>query len=391
MSDRRDTVTIDNDPQPTAVDILDTAVVSSIARAEIDVLIQTARAYPRSIALAQKRIIDLATMDEESAAECMYSLPRGGKPVEGPSIRYAELVAQSWGNCRIAARTTIVDRANRFVEAEAIFLDAETNMALRITSRRPISDKYGKIYKDDMINVTAMAAQSIARRNVTLAGVPRNVWRKGYEASRQVVMGDMQTLTVRRDAAIKSFSRFGLTEQEVLALMGANGIEDIDQQAMIPLRGMYSGLMSGEVTVEALRREINPEPERVTAVTAAMAAPAAFASEVRATPKPRAKRKADKAAVEPAVKPMAEQPARGGLAADIPPTHDLLDPLREQHDAGVERLRSEFSAAEDMTTIATILHDHAAAIAALPPARSAVVNELKDQAIARISSVALAE
>ena len=72
----------------------------SLARAEIDVQIATARRYPRSITLASKNIRDLVTLDKDAAAECMYALPRGGKPIQGPSIRLAEIIFQGGGRAQ---------------------------------------------------------------------------------------------------------------------------------------------------------------------------------------------------------------------------------------------------------------------------------------------------
>jgi len=46
----------------------------SLARAEVDQQITTARAFPRSIARAVGNITTLATLDEKSAEECIYAM-----------------------------------------------------------------------------------------------------------------------------------------------------------------------------------------------------------------------------------------------------------------------------------------------------------------------------
>jgi hypothetical protein len=263
----------------------DGSLAGAIARVEIDTLIATARQYPRSIAVAIKRMCDLATIDEQASEECVYSLPRGGKTLEGPSIRFAELAAQSWSNSRVAARTTVIDKKEKFVEAEGFFLDAETNVATVARIRRRISTSNGKLFNDDMILVTCNAAQSIARRNAILAGIPKAVWRKPYEMARHVIMGDLTTLANRRADAIKAFQRFGITEAQVLGLLQVKGVEDIDQEKLVPLRGMYSSLHNQEITVEELLRSIEPEKAERAPVSATITAPAAFADTVpSATP-----------------------------------------------------------------------------------------------------------
>lgn len=253
----------------------DASMATQIARAELDTLIATARTYPRSIKQAMNRMLDLVTLDEEAADDAIYALPRGGKTLEGPSIRFAEAAAQSWSNCRVAARTVHVDKMQGFVEAEGFFLDAETNVATLARVRRRITDSKGRTYNEDMIVVTSNAAQSIARRNAILAGIPKAVWRRPYEAARQVLMGDFKTLANRRAEALAAFVRYGITDAQVFALLGVKGAEDIDQEKMVPLRGMYASLKNGDVSVEELLRSITPDkPARVTASQASMAAPA---------------------------------------------------------------------------------------------------------------------
>jgi|GEM_PF-910400 len=252
----------------------DASMATQIARAELDTLIATARTYPRSIKQAMNRMLDLVTLDEEAADDAIYALPRGGKTLEGPSIRFAEAAAQSWSNCRVAARTVHVDKVQGFVEAEGFFLDAETNVATLARVRRRITDSKGRTYNEDMIVVTSNAAQSIARRNAILAGIPKAVWRRPYEAARQVLMGDFKTLANRRAEALAAFTRYGISDAQVFALLGVKGAEDIDQEKMVPLRGMYASIKNGDVTVDELLRSIAPvQPARVTASQANMAAP----------------------------------------------------------------------------------------------------------------------
>lgn len=74
-------------------------------RAQTDVLISTAKRYPRSLTQCKAKALALATMDPDIAAECFYKLTRGGKVIEGPSIRLAEIIASTWQNVRSGART----------------------------------------------------------------------------------------------------------------------------------------------------------------------------------------------------------------------------------------------------------------------------------------------
>src|SRR4051794_13584258 len=80
------------------------AMVEAITRGEIDMQIRTARAYPRNITTFKREALALACLDEETASSMFYVVPRGGKMIEGPSIRMAEIVGSAFGNLRYGAR-----------------------------------------------------------------------------------------------------------------------------------------------------------------------------------------------------------------------------------------------------------------------------------------------
>ncbi|MER8762842.1 hypothetical protein [Mesorhizobium sp. M0968] len=224
----------------------------SIAMAEVDQQITTAHAFPRSVDQAVKNILTLATLDEETAKECVYALPRGGKAIKGPSVRLAEIIQSCWGNNRVGTRVVHVDRIEKYVEAEGVFHDLETNAATTSRVRRRISDKQGRVLTDDMIIVTGNAASSIAKRNAILAGVPKAVWRKAYAQVEKVIAGDIKTLVERRAEAMKAFAAFGITPERVFAVLEINGLDDISLDHMATLIGMHSALKSGESSVEEM-------------------------------------------------------------------------------------------------------------------------------------------
>lgn len=226
----------------------------SLQSAEIDQQVSTARAYPRSMKSVQNKILSMATMDEESAKECLYALPRGGKPIKGPSIRFAEVLKQAFGNCRSAARVIHVDRKEMFVEAEGVFHDLESNSASTARVRRRISDRNGKIFNDDMIIVTGNAACAIAMRNAILAGVPKPVWRRAWEAVEATAIGKNKSLAQCIDEAKKGFGSKGVTIDEICSALGVPSEKDITTDHVIVLAGMYSALDNGEATVDEMFR-----------------------------------------------------------------------------------------------------------------------------------------
>ncbi|MBN9317985.1 MAG: hypothetical protein J0I99_19770 [Devosia sp.] len=234
--------------------------------APIDVQLASARTYPRDDLAVIEKITKLATIDEEAAAECLYALVRKkknkkrnsedtaeeNKAIEGPSIRLAEIAAQKYGNCRIEARVVEVNKAEKYVEAEGIFLDLETNMASKATVRRRISTSGGYLFSDDMIIVTGNAACAIAKRNAILAGIPRSVYRPAYQAARKLIAGSVETLPKRREEAVKAFSVYGVKQEQLLEHFDVESLNDITADHLVTLRGMFNSLRSQEATVEEM-------------------------------------------------------------------------------------------------------------------------------------------
>ena len=272
----------------------DKQLSQALVQIETDQQTTTARQFPRSISKIVGNIMTLATLDEETAEECIYALPRDGKPIKGPSIRFAEIVFSQWGNCRVSTRIAGVNRTEKYVEAESVFIDLETNARQDATTRRRISGRSGRIFSDDMIIVTGNAAGSIARRNAILAGVPRPVWRKAYERCEQVVAGTIETLGVTVTKTMKAFAAFGLTPERVCQAINVAGVNEIKLDHIPVLRGMYSALRSGEATVEemfpgitaqATEKPATAQPEATQTATAAEAAPKS-AEVKKSTPPP---------------------------------------------------------------------------------------------------------
>lgn len=223
-----------------------------LAAAEIDSQILTAHKYPRSLDTVIKKISTMACYNEQAAENCVYALPRGGKPIIGASIGFANIVAQSWGNCRVGARHTYTDRKEKVVEAQGVFHDLESNSATSLSVQRRISGRDGRIYNDDMIAVTGNAAASIARRNAILNAVPRALWFPIWENALAIVRGTSETFAERKDKALKAFAQFGVKPEQIFMFLGLKGEADLTIEHIPTLRGMYQQLRDGTITVEEM-------------------------------------------------------------------------------------------------------------------------------------------
>lgn len=239
--------------------LMEQSLAVELAGAEIDRAIATAHRYPRHLDVVVKKIGTLACYNEESAATCIYSLPRGSKPIIGPSIGFANIVLQSWGNCRAASQIVFIDTKQKVVIAQGAFMDLETNAQSIVPVNRRIVDKYGKLYNDDMQIVTGMAAASIARRNAILQGVPRGIWFQIWEQALGIVRGNVETFAENKDKALKAMAQFGVKPEQVFMYLGLKGEIEMTFEHIPYVRGMYQQLRDGAATVEEMF-----DPRRMT-------------------------------------------------------------------------------------------------------------------------------
>ena len=237
-------------------------VVYSQDKAQIDVQISTAKAYPRSIKRAVEDSIALVTMDVATASTCTYSVPRGGKSINGPSVHLAKILAQNWGNLRVEAKVIGIDA--KHVTSQAICFDLEKNLAIKVEVKRSIMTSKGRM-NDDMITVTGNAANSIALRNAVLSVIPKAVVDKVYNEAKSKITGDVSDKTKllnRRKAVMDGLKEtYTLTESEILSAIGKASIDHITPDDLVVLIGIGTAIKDGDTDVEtAFRKAKKVEP-----------------------------------------------------------------------------------------------------------------------------------
>jgi|SRR6056297_2042116 len=226
-------------------------------KASYDVQIATAKQYPRDVKRATDNAVATISMSKEMAESCGYALPRGGKPITGPSVHLARILSQYWGNLRVESR--VVDITHSQVVSQSVCFDLENNVAVKVEVRRSIVGKHGR-YSDDMITVTGNAANAISFRNAVFNVIPKAVVDKAYRAAQNVITGDLSSedkLTKARVNAVNFFKEnFSATEEEICRAAGVNSINAINQNEIVLLGGLKQALADGDTTPdEAFERK----------------------------------------------------------------------------------------------------------------------------------------
>lgn len=243
----------DKRDESTALEPVMMGTIEAQTRGEIDIQIATAKQYPRDVAQFLKKAESLACLNDDIAAACFYKLKRrgrdGDKVIEGPSVRFAEIIAATWTNMRIDART--VNEDDKFVYSQGTAWDLQENVAIRFETRRRITDSNGRKYSDDMVGVTANAATAIALRNAVFRVIPKAFWENVYDSAKQCAIGNVKTLGERRQKMLEYYTqKLGVAADRVFKYLEITGIESMTLEHVEDLRGLATAIKEGDTTIE---------------------------------------------------------------------------------------------------------------------------------------------
>lgn len=245
--------------------------LDTIERANVDSQIATAKQYPRDLRRAINNSIAMATLDVPTAQSCGYALPRGGKPITGPSVHLAKLIVSNYGNIRAEAK--VVQITDKQVISRGTCWDLENNVATAFEVRRSIVGRSGQRFSDDMITVTGNAANAIAYRNAVFSVIPKAITDKVYQAAQHTITGDLSDedkIIARRKKCIDFFKdEFGISEQEVVMLCGKQTVNQIKANEIALLLGITQSLTDGDTTVDDLMKPYRKEKTKNTIAAAA--------------------------------------------------------------------------------------------------------------------------
>ena len=248
--------------------------LDAIEKANVDTQVSTAKQYPRDITRALNNSIVMATIDQQTAQTMGYALPRGGKPITGPSVHLAKLIVSNWGNIRAEAKVVQITESQ--VVSRGTCWDLENNVATAFEVRRSIKGKNGQRFTDDMITVVGNAANAIAYRNAVFSVIPKAITDKVYQAAQHCITGDLSDdakLLQRRTQCRKFFNdEYGITEAEVVKLCGKQTVNQIRGEEIALLVGIYQSLKDGDTTVDEIMKPIRKEENKSTIANAAIEA-----------------------------------------------------------------------------------------------------------------------
>lgn len=234
----------------------------------LNMAVSTAKAYPRNVTRCINDCIAIATMDEESAAKCSYTLPfkdDKNKPISGPSVYLARIILQTWTNLRAGAR--VVGDDGKQITSMGLCWDMEKNTFIEIEIKRSVINKYGKRYTDRMVSTTSNASNAIALRNALFSIIPASVTDKILREAKSKVLGDVSTQTKfiarRKQIFDKLRDTYNVTEEEILKSIDRVSMEHVTVDDLSDLIGIGTAIKDGETSIdEAFRGVKDGEKEK---------------------------------------------------------------------------------------------------------------------------------
>lgn len=282
---------IQNSPDPALIDPAAVAAAEE-AKALVQAAYTMALHRPRNYMQARQRILD-ACKRPAFAATVEYSKPTGrdrqGRPqyINGPSIRFAELAIQQWGNIRVDTTTTFENDTFRKVRIQV--LDLETNASfgkvVSITKTVERRDKRGRevvgqrknsygdtvyivVATDEELAIKEAAAVSKVVRNEGLRLIPQDIIDEALETARAARSGDVSDPQERIRKVCDLFAAVRVTPEDLSQYLGCP-VDKASPAHIDDLQTVYTAIKSGESKWSDYVQHDGDKPDAASTETAA--------------------------------------------------------------------------------------------------------------------------
>ncbi|WP_165819732.1 hypothetical protein [Haemophilus parainfluenzae] len=227
---------------------------------EVQAMMVIAKRFPRDPIDAMDRILKSCTR-KTLAQSAVYSYPRGGQSVEGPSIRLAETLAQEWGNIQYGIRELSQSNGESTVEAFAWDIQTNTRQVKVFQVPHVRYSKKGKQILTDPRDIYEVVANNGARRlrACILGVIPGDVIEAAMEQC-------SITLKANADVSIDGLKKiasifqenFNVT-QEMIGKRYQCKFESLRPAQVVQLRTIYQSMKDG---MSQPRDWFDVEPEK---------------------------------------------------------------------------------------------------------------------------------
>jgi len=210
---------------------------------EVQAMMIIAKKFPRNHIAATDKILQAFTRPT-LAEGALYSYPKGGQDVTGPSIRSAEAIAQMWGNLQFGIRELEQRSGESTVEAFAWDLESNTRQVkvFQVPHIRYKKNNQSYALTDPREIYELVANQGARRLRACILGViPGDVIEMATKQAEAtlVTKADISPEAINKMA--EAFKTFGVTKGMIEKRIGRR-IDTITPAAMVQMKKIYASL-----------------------------------------------------------------------------------------------------------------------------------------------------
>lgn len=213
---------------------------------EVQAAMVIAKKFPRDTREAMDRILNACTRPT-LAAGALYSYPRGGQEVTGPSIRLAEALAQEWGNIQFGIRELSAENGASSVEAFAWDMQTNTRQ-VKVFQVKHARFARGELKKlTDPRDIYEMIANQGARRlrACILGVIPGDVTEAAVKQCEVTQANNVEVTPESIKKMVDAFqSNYGVSQELIERKLGKR-VEAINAPQMLNLKKIYQSLKDG--------------------------------------------------------------------------------------------------------------------------------------------------
>jgi hypothetical protein len=219
------------------------AIEESRAIAEAQGKLIVAKRFPRDQAAAYERIMKSCAR-KGLAEAAMYSFPRGGQVITGPSIRLAEELARAWGNIDYGIRELSQKEGGSEMEAYCWDLETNTFSSQKFTVKHELHTKNGVKRLTDPRDIYEITANNGGRRLRAriLAILPPDIVDAAVEQCYATLAGaNTEPIEDRVKKMLKAFSPFGVMKEHIEQRLGKK-LDSVLSEDIVQLTTIYQSL-----------------------------------------------------------------------------------------------------------------------------------------------------
>ena len=227
------------------------ATMAAREESEVKAAVVLARNFPRdeqAAFVAMQRSARRPTF----AHGALYSFPRGGRAITGPSVKMAREMARCWGNLQHGIRLLSMDADYVQVEGWAWDLQTNTRVASEAKFKRLIQRGGGWVEPDErdlreLVNKHGAVCVRNSILQLMAPDVVDELERMCLATNRKAAEGDIEE---DRDQVLRSlaaaFSNMGVTTKMLEQYLG-HALEVITPAELADLRAVFTSLRDGTV------------------------------------------------------------------------------------------------------------------------------------------------